>query len=67
MVSGLLIVVIYKITRVFSKSVAMQAVAFNIIKAFDWVLHVNLLHKLRSCGLSGRVAIDPTFETITKH
>ena len=36
-------------------SVATQAVAFDISKAFDRVLHAGLLHKLKHYGTSGQI------------
>ena len=41
--------------RAFNRSGATQAVALDISKAFDRVLHACLLHKLRSWGISGEI------------
>ena len=39
----------------FSRSGATQAVALDISKALDIVWHAGLLHKLKSCGISGEI------------
>ena len=39
----------------FNRSGATQAVALDISKAFDRVWHAGLLHKLKSCGISGQI------------
>ena len=39
----------------FSKSGATRAVALDITKAFDRLYHADLLHKLKSYGISGQV------------
>ena len=44
-----------RITRAFNRSGATQAVALDISKAFDRVWHAGLLHKLKSCGISGQI------------
>ena len=46
--ADLLIVMSDKIARAYKRSVATQAVALNISKAFDRVWHAGLLHKLKS-------------------
>ena len=43
------------IARAFNKSGATRAVALDISKAFDRVLHAGLLHKLNSYGISGQI------------
>ena len=43
-----------------TRSVATQAVALDIFKAFDKVWHAGLLHKLKSYGISG-----PIFDLIS--
>ena len=53
--ADLLIVVSDRIARAFNRSGATQAVALDISKAFDRVWHAGLLHKLRSCGISGQI------------
>ena len=58
MVLGLLdlmTVVSNRITRVFNRSWATRAVALDISKAFDRVWHAGLLHKLKSCEISGSI------------
>ena len=50
----LLTVVSDRITRAFSKSGATRAIALDIPKAFDRVLHTGLLHKLKP-GISGQI------------
>ena len=44
-----------RVTRAFNGSGATQAVALDISKAFDRVLLVGLLHKLKSYGISREV------------
>ena len=44
-------VVSNRIARAFNRSVATQAVALDISKAFDRVWHAGLLHKLKSYGI----------------
>ena len=39
----------------FNRSGATQAVAFDVSKAFDWVWHAGLLHRLKSYGISGHI------------
>ena len=41
--------------RAFNRSGATRAVALDISKAFDRVWHAGLLHKLKSCGISGQI------------
>ena len=53
--ADLLTVVSDRIVWAFNRSEATQAVALDISMAFDRVWHVGLLHKLRSCGISGRI------------
>ena len=53
--ADLLIVVSDRIASAFNRSVATQAVALDISKASYRVWHTGLLHKLRSCGISGQV------------
>ena len=44
-----------RITRAFNRSGASRAVALDISKAFDRVWHADLLHKLKSYGISGQI------------
>ena len=44
-----------RIARAFNRSRATRAVALDISKAFDRVLHAGLLHKLKSYGISGQI------------
>ena len=44
-----------RIARAFDRSGATRAVALDISKAFDRVWHAGLLHKLKSCGISGQI------------
>ena len=44
-----------RIGRTLSKSEATRAVTLDISKAFDRVWHASLLHKLKSCGISGQI------------
>ena len=53
--ADLLTVVSDRIARAFNKSGATRAVALDISKAFDRVWHADLLHKLKSYGISGRI------------
>ena len=53
--ADLLAVVSDRIARAFNMSGATRAVALDISKAFKRVWHVGLLHKLRSCGISGQI------------
>ena len=53
--ADLLIVASDRIARAFSRSGATQAVALDISKTFDRVWRAGLLHKLKSCGISGQV------------
>ena len=56
--ADLLTVVSDRIARAFNRSGATRAVALDISKAFDRVWHAGLLHKLKSCGISGQI-FDP--------
>ena len=51
----LLTVVSDRIARPFNRSGATRAVALDISKAFDRLWHAGLLHKLKSCGISGQI------------
>ena len=53
--ADLLTVVSDRIARAFNRSGTTRAVALDISKAFDRVWHVGLLHKLKSCGISGEI------------
>ena len=53
--TDLLTVVCDRIARAFNRSGATRAVALDISKAFDRVLHAGLLHKLKSYGISGQI------------
>ena len=53
--ADLLTVVSDRIARAFNRSGASQAVALDISKAFDRVWHADLLHKLKSYGISGQI------------
>ena len=44
-----------RIARAFNRSGATRAVALEISKAFDRAWHANLLHKLKSYGISGQI------------
>ena len=44
-----------RISRAFNRSGGTRAVALDISKAFDRVLHAGLLHKLKSYGISGQI------------
>ena len=50
-----LLIVSDRIARAFNRSGATRAVALDISKAFDRVLHAGLLHKLKSYGISGQI------------
>ena len=50
--ADLLTVVSDRIARAFNRSVATQAIALDISKAFDRVSHASLYHKFRSYGIS---------------
>ena len=50
----LLTIVSDRIARFFNRSEAMQVVGLDIFKAFDWVWHTGLLHKLKSYRISGQ-------------
>ena len=54
--ADLLTVVSDRIARDFNRSGATRAaVALDISKAFDRVWHADLLHKLKSYGISGQI------------
>ena len=53
--ADLLTVVSDRIARAFNRSGTTRAVAIDISKAFDRVLHAGLLHKLKSYGISGQI------------
>ena len=53
--ADLLTVVSDRIARAFNMSGATRAVALDISKAFNRVCHVGLLHKFRSCRISGQI------------
>ena len=53
--ADLLTVVSDRIAWVFNRSGATRAVALDISTAFDRVWHAGLLHKLKSCGISGQI------------
>ena len=53
--ADLLTVVSDRIARVFNRSGATGAVALDISKAFDKVLHAGLLHKLKWHEISGQI------------
>ena len=51
--SDLLIVLSKRIARDFNSSWATRVVALDIFKAFDRVLRIGFLYKLKSYGISG--------------
>ena len=53
--ADLLTVVSDRIARALNRSGATRAVALDISKAFDRVWHADLLHKLKSYGISGQI------------
>ena len=53
--ADLLTVVSDRIARAFNRSGATRAVALDISKVFDRVWHADLLHKLKSYGISGQI------------
>ena len=53
--ADLLTIVSDTIARAFNRSWATRAVAFDISKAFNRVWHTDLLHKLKSYGISGQI------------
>ena len=53
--ADLLRVVSGKIARAFNRYGANRAVALDILTALDRVLHARLLHKLKSCRISGQI------------
>ena len=44
-----------RVAGAFNRSGALQAVALDICKAFDRVLHTALLHKFKFYGISGQI------------
>ena len=54
-IADLLNVVSDRIASVFNRSVVTQAVARDIFKAFNRVLHACLLHKIKFYGISGQI------------
>ena len=58
--ADLLTVVSDRIARAFNRSGATRAVTLDISKAFDRVWHAGLLHKRKSCRISG-----PIFDLIS--
>ena len=53
--ADVLTVVSDRIARAFNRSGGTRAVALDISKAFDRVWHADLLHKLKSYGISGQI------------
>ena len=53
--ADLLTVVSDRIARAFNRSGATRAVALDISKVFNRVWHAGLLHKRKSCGISGQI------------
>ena len=53
--ADLLTVISDRIARAFNRSGATLAVALDISKAFDRVWHAALLHKLKTCRISGQI------------
>ena len=53
--ADLLTIVSDRIAGAFNRSRATRAVALDISKAFDRVWHADLLHKLKSYGISGQI------------
>ena len=51
----LLTVAADRIARAYNRSGATRAVVLDISKAFDIIWHADLLHKLRSYGISGQI------------
>ena len=43
------------IARAFNRSGATRAVALDVFKAFDTIWHADILHRLRSYGISGQI------------
>ena len=54
-IADLLNVVSDRIASVFNRSVVTRAVAVDIFKAFNRVLHACLLHKIKFYGISGQI------------
>ena len=44
-----------RIAKAFNRSGATQTIALDISKAFNRVCHADLLHKLKSYGISGQI------------
>ena len=60
--AGLLTVVSDRIIRAFNRSVATRAVVLDISRAFYWVWHAGILHKLKSYGIPGQIfGLIPSF------
>ena len=53
--ADLLTVASDRVSRAFNRSGVTQAVALDIFKAFNRVWHAGLLHKCKSCGISGKI------------
>ena len=53
--ADLLTVLSDRITRAFNRSGATRAVTLDMSMAFDRVWHTDLLHKLKSYGISGQI------------
>ena len=53
--ADLLTVVSDRIARAFNRSGATQAVALDILKAFDRVWHVGLIYRFKSYGVLGQI------------
>ena len=53
--ADLLTVVSDRIARAFNRSGCTRSVALDISKAFDWVWHAGILHKLVSYGIKGQI------------
>ena len=54
-ITDLLTVLSYRMVRAFSKFRNTRAVTLNISKAFHMAWHAGLLHRPKSCGISGKV------------
>ena len=53
--ADLLTVVSDRIARAFNRSGTTRAVALDISKAFDRIWYAGILHKRKSCGISGQI------------
>ena len=53
--ADLLTVLSDRIARAYNRSVATRAIALDIFKPFDRVWHADLIHKLKSYGISGQI------------